>query len=104
MTNPVTNEDRAREIAFAPSWYDGKTMEREFLVDLIASALAEAVTEAQEQIHHDLIMQAQALAERARSGTSVRAELLSVAGFMEDFANDYRSSIRSRTQKETPDV
>jgi hypothetical protein len=71
------------------------------LISAIAAALADAVKEEREQIHHDLIMQAKGLAERARSGSSVRTELLSVAGFMEDFANDYRSSIRSRTQKET---
>jgi hypothetical protein len=74
------------------------------LIRAIAAALEDAVKEEREQIHHDLIMQAKGLAERARSGSSVRTELLSVAGFMEDFANDYRSDIRSRTQKETPDA
>lgn len=37
-----TDEEKAREIAFAPAWYDGKTMEREFLVDLISSAISKA--------------------------------------------------------------
>jgi hypothetical protein len=74
------------------------------LISAIAAALEDAVKEEREQIHSDLIMQAKGLAERASSGSSVRAELLSVAGFMEDFANDYRSDIRSRTQKETPDA
>jgi hypothetical protein len=102
MTNPVANEDRAREIV--SRWTKSQDTGNALIIPLISAivaALEDAVKEEREQIHHDLIMQAKGLAERARSGSSVRTELLSVAGFMEDFANDYRSSIRSSTQKET---